>query len=167
MVAKKEELATFPTTEKLSKKPVIKGKIAIATNIDGKIYLDRFSEDGSAFFTDPPMPIEASQNFLPAALYAKTPDEIDTLLRIDCVTKKDEALYTSSDTLKDEPKIYEYVICNIGVVDYKTASLIAKKQVGKNVPPKVINTRTISHVPWAEVVEYLRSFPNGANTKTS
>ncbi len=157
MVAKKDELALLPTTEKLSKTPVINGKIAIITNSDGKIYLDRFSQEGELFFTDAPFPVEASQNFLPADLYAKSPEEIQTLIRIDCVTRKDQALYTNSNSLKDEMMVYEYVICEIKFIDYKTATVIAKKDVGKNEPPKVINNRTISRHPWREISEYLRS----------
>ena len=162
MVAKKDELALLPTTEKLSKTPTIRGKIAIVTNSDGTIYLDRFSQEGEAFFTDAPIPVETHHNFLPADLYAKTPDEIETLIKIDCVTKKDEALYTNSNTLKDEMTIYEYVICEIKFVDYKTATVFAKKEVGKNVPPKVINDRTISRNPYREICEYIRSAKTSA-----
>ena len=157
MVAKKSELALLPTTEKLGKAPVINGKIAIVTNSDGTIYLDRFSQEGEAFFPDAPIPVETSQNFLPADLYAKSPEEIATLIKIDCVTKKDQALYTKSDSLKDEMMVYEYVICEIKFVDYKSATVVARKEVGKNVPPKVINDRTISRHPWREICEYLRS----------
>lgn len=96
MVAKKDELALLPTAEKLGKTPVIKGKIAIVTNSDGTLYLDRFSQEGEAFFSDASIPVETSQNFLPADLYAKNPQEIETLIKIDCVTKKDQALYTKS-----------------------------------------------------------------------
>lgn len=163
MVAKKDELALLATTEKLSKTPVIKGKIAIITNSDGKTYLDRFSQEGEAFFTDAPIPVETSQNFLPADLYAKSPEEIETLIKIDCVTKKDQALYTNSNSLKDEMMVYEYVICEIKFIDYKSATVVAKKEVGKNVPPKVINDRTISRHPWREISEYLRSAkPSGS-----
>ena len=157
MVARTNELALLPTTEKLGKTPVIKGKIAIVTNSDGTTYLDRFSQEGEAFFTDAPIPVETSQNFLPADLYAKSPEEIETLIKIDCVTRKDQALYTKSDSLKDEMMVYEYVICEIKFVDYKSATVVAKKEVGKNVPPKVINDRTISRHPWRDICEYLRS----------
>jgi hypothetical protein len=157
MVAKKDELALLPTAEKLGKTPVIKGKIAIVTNSDGTPYLDRFSQEGEAFFSDAPIPVETSQNFLPADLYAKSPEEIETLIKIDCVTKKDQALYTKSGSLNDEMMVYEYVICEIKFVDYKSATVVAKKEVGKNVPPKVINDRTISRHPWREICEYLRS----------
>ena len=162
IVAKKDELALLPTTEKLSKTPAIRGKIAIVTNSDGTIYLDRFSQEGEAFFTDAPIPVETHHNFLPADLYARSPDELETLIKIDCVTKKDEALYTNSNTLKDEMTIYEYVICEIKFVDYKTATVVAKKEVGKNVPPKVINDRTISRNPYREICEYLRSAKTSA-----
>ena len=67
MVARKNELALLPTTEKLGKTPVINGKIAIVTNSDGTTYLDRFSQEGE-FFPDAPIPAETSQNFLPADL---------------------------------------------------------------------------------------------------
>lgn len=161
MIAKKGELAALPTSEKLTKTPAIKGKIAIVSNSDGDVTIDRFSEDGATFFDDPTIAGETYNNFLPAELYAKTPDEIETLIKINCVTKQDEALYTNSNSLKDEPMFYKYVICDIGFVDYKTATLTARKQVGKNNPPKVINSRTVARHPWLEIVEYLNS-ANGA-----
>ena len=160
MLAKKEELAALPTTEKLSKKPAIKGKIAIVRNSDGDTTLDRFDDDGSTFFTDPTIPGETYSNFLPADLYAKHPDEIQTLIKINCVTKKAEALYSDLKTSKEELKFYEYVICDLGLIDYKTSTVIAKKQVGKSDPPKVINNRTVARHPWIEISEFLKSFPN-------
>jgi hypothetical protein len=166
MIVKKDELAALPTTEKLSKKPAIKGKIAIVSNHDGAITVDRFSEDGANFWTDAPIPGETYNSFLPVELYAKNPDEIETLIKINCVSKKDEALYTNSNSSKDEMMIYEYVICDVGVIDYKTATLIAKKQAGKNVPPRVINNRTIAKTPWLEICEFLRSLPTGDKTSS-
>ena len=167
MIAKKGELSALQTTEKLSKTPMIKGKIAIVRNSDGDIVVDRFSEDGATFDTDATIPFQTFNNFLPPELYAKTPDEIDTLIKINCVSKKDEALYTNSNTNKDEPKIYEYIICDIGVVDYKTATLIGKKQAGKNDPPKVIKSDTIARHPWTEIYEYLKSISPANKTKAS
>jgi len=155
MVAKKEELSKFATTEKLSKTPKIKGKIAIVRNSDGDIAIDRFSEDGATFDTTPTITVETFNNFLPAEIYAKTPDEIDTLIKIDCVTKKDEALYSDFNSNREEMKIYEYVICDVGIVDYKTATLIGKKQVGRNEPPRRIDSRTIARHPWNEISAYL------------
>ena len=159
MIAKKDELSALSTTEKLSKTPAIKGKIAIVANHDGAVSVDRFSEDGEAFFTDAPIPVASVvfNNFLPADLYAKTPDEIETLIKINCVTKKDEAMYSNSNSDRDEMKIYEYIICDIGFVNYKTATLTAKKQVGKNVPPRVIDKNTIAKTPWPDIVEFIRS----------
>jgi hypothetical protein len=165
MIAKKGELAALATSEKLSNKPTIKGKIAIVRSSDGDIVVDRFAEDGSTFDSDPPIPEgETWNNFLPAALYARTPDEIETLIKIDCVTKKDEALYTRADSTQAEPKIYEYVICDIGLVDYKTATVFAKKRAGKNNPPSRITGSTIARHPWLEIAEFLRS---AANTKAN
>lgn len=164
MLAKKDELAALPTTEKLSKKPAITGKIAIVRNSDGTVTIDRFADDGSTFFTDPPIAGETYSNFLPADLYAKQPDEIQTLIKINCVTRKGEALYTNFKTSKDEMVYYEYVICDLGLIDYKTATLIAKKQVGKNDPPAMINNRTVARTPWIEIAAYLRSFPSAEQT---
>ena len=159
MVAKKNELSALSTTEKLSKTPAIKGKIAIVGNHDGSVSIDRFSEDGDAFFDDAPIPVAnvVFNNFLPADLYAKTPDEIETLIKINCVTKKDEAMYTNSNSDREEMKVYEYIICDVGLIDYKTATLTAKKQAGKNVAPRVINSSTIARTPWPEIVEFIRS----------
>jgi hypothetical protein len=167
MVGNKAKLSALPTSEKLSKTPKVKGKIAIVRNSDRDVVIDRFSEDGATFDTDPTIPGETYNNFLPAELYAKTPDEIDTLIKINCVTKKDEALYTNSNSMKDEPMFYEYVICDIGLIDYKTATLFAKKQAGKNVAPKVINSRTVARHPWVEIVQYLRSVANLDKTSAS
>jgi hypothetical protein len=161
MVAKKGELAALATSEKLSKLATLKGKIAIVKNSDGDISVDRFSEDGATFDSDPPIPVgETWSNFLPAELYAKTPDEIETLVKIDCVTKKDEALYTRGDSTHAEPKIYEYVICDVGLVDYKTATVYAKKRAGKNTPPSRITGSTIARHPWREIAEFIRSAAN-------
>ncbi len=157
MIAKKNELAALPTIEKLSKEPEIKGKIVIVRNSNGTITLDRFHEDGSAFFSDLPVAGETYTNFLPAELYAKQPEEIETLIKINCVTKKDSALYTNSNTLKDEMMEYDYQICDIAFVDYKTATVFAKKQVGKNEAPKVINKRTYGKTPGREIADYLQS----------
>ena len=165
MVARKGELSALPTTEKLSKKPAIKGKIAIVRNSDGDITIDRCAEDGSAFDSDPTIPGETYNNFLPVELYAKTPEEIETLIKIDCVTKKNEALYSDLNSSREELKFYEYIICDIGIVDYKTATLTAKKQVGKSDPPKMIDSRTVARHPWLEIVEYLKLASNGAKTK--
>lgn len=160
MVAKKEELSKLVTTEKLSKTPKIKGKIAIVRNTDGDVTIDRFSEDGATFDTTPTITVETFNNFLPADLYAKTPDEIETLIKIDCATKKDEALYQDFNSNREEMKFYEYVICDIGVIDYKTATVIGKKQAGKNVPPTRIDSRTIARHPWNEIYEYLKTVSN-------
>jgi len=167
MIAKKDELAKLQTVEKLSNKPAINGKIAIVRNNDGDIAIDRFSEDGAVFWDDAPIPVgETYSSFLPAALYAKKPDEIETLIKIDCVTKKDEALYTNQNSNKDEPVIYEYITCEVGFIDYKSATVFAKKQMGKNVPPRVITKSTIANTPWLEIVEYLRSaVPPAEKTK--
>ena len=164
MVAKKNELLALPTSEKLSKKPSIKGKIAIVRNSDGDVALDRFSEDGATFDTYPTIPGATWNNFFPADRYAKSPHEIETLIKINCVTKKDEALYSDMNSNREEMKIYEYIICDIGLVEYKTATLIAKKQVGKNVAPSRITSQTIARTPWLEIVEYLKSFPTGDKT---
>lgn len=165
MVAQKGELSALRTTEKLSKTPAIKGKIAIVRNSDGDITIDRFAEDGSTFDTDPTIPGETYNNFLPVALYAKTPDEIDTLIKIDCVTNKKEALYSDLKSSKEELKFYEYILCDIGIVDYKTATLTARKQVGKSDPPRMIDSRTVARHPWLEIVEYLKLASSGAKTK--
>lgn len=157
MIAKTDELAALATTEKLNPKPQIKGKIAIVKDNGGTISLDRFHESGEAFFTDLPVAGEIYHHFLPPELYARNPDEIETLIKVICVTKKDSALYTNSNSLKDEMMDYDYVICDIALVDYKTATVFAKKQVGKNEAPKVINKNTTGHTPGREIADYLQS----------
>ena len=157
MMAKKDELAALATTEKLSPKPEIKGKIAIVRDSNGSITLDRFHDSGAAFYTDLPVAGEIYHNFLPPELYARNPDEIETLIKINCLTKKDSALYTNSNSSKTEMMDYDYVICDIAFVDYKTATVFAKKQVGKNEAPNVINKSTYGKTPGREIADYLQS----------
>lgn len=159
MLAKQNELAALPTTEKLAKKPEIKGKLVIVRNSNGAISLDRFHESGEAFFTDLPVQGEIYAHFLPPELYAKRPDEIETLIKVNCSTQKDTALYTKGDTSKVEPVEYEYQLCDIQIIDYKTATVIAKKQVGKNEAPNLINSRTYARTPGREIADYLQSLP--------
>lgn len=157
MMAKKDELAALPTTEKLSTKPEIKGKIAIVRTSGSTISLDRFHESGDFFFTELPVAGEIYGNFLPPELYAKKPEEIETLIKVNCATKKDTALYTSSGSSKVEPMEYDYVLCDIELIDYKTATLFAKKQVGKNEAPTLINKSTYGKTPGRDVADYLQS----------
>jgi hypothetical protein len=167
MIAKKDELAALPTTEKLSKSPAIKGKLVLVTTHSGTVSLDRFSEKGEAFFSDPPVAGEIYANFLPAELYAKNPEEIETLIKLNCDTKTDSALYTNTETNKDEVRNYNFVICDIDVIDYKTATVIAKTQIGKNEAPKVINKNTLPHTPGLQIAEYLRSIAGIKKTDAS
>jgi hypothetical protein len=157
MIAKKDELAALPTTEKLSKMPSVKGKLVIVQNHNGTISLDRFSEKGETFFSEPPVQGEIYTSFLPAELYAKHPDEIETLVKVNCVTKKDSALYKNRETSKIETMYYDYTVCDIAFVDYKTATVIAKKQVGKNEPPNVLNKNSYGRTPGREIADYLGS----------
>lgn len=165
MIAKKDEWAALPTTEKLSKKPAIKGKLVIVQNHNGTISLDRFSEKGEAFFSDLPVQGEIYANFLPPELYAKHPDEIETLVKVNCVTKKDSALYKNRETDKIETMYYDYTLCDIAFVDYKTATVIAKTQVGKNEAPTLLNKNSYGRTPGREIADYLGSIA-GTN-KTS
>ncbi len=167
MLAKQNELAALPTTEKLSKKPEIKGKIVIVRNSDGAISLDRFHESGEAFFTDMPVAGEIYVHFLPPEFYAKKPEEIETLIKVNCATKKDTALYTASGSSKVEPMEYDYVLCDIELIDYKTATVFAKKQVGKNEAPNLINKRTYGKTPGREIADYLQAVAGVAKPETA
>lgn len=157
LMAKKDELASLPTTEKPNKKPVIKGKIVVVQNHNGTISLDRFSEDGSTFFADLPVQGEIYANFLHPDLYAKRPEEIETLIKINCVTKKGSALYTRSGSSKVEPMEYDYTVCDVSLVDYKTATVFGKKQLGKDEAPNIINKNTYGRTPGREIADYLQS----------
>ena len=167
MLAKKDELAALPTTEKLAKKPEIKGKLVLVWNSSGAISLDRFHESGEAFFTDLPVQGEIYAHFLPAEMYAKRPEEIETLIKVNCSTQKDTALYTKADTSKVEPMEYEYQLCDILIIDYKTATVIAKKQVGKNEAPNLINSRTYAKTPGREIADYLQSVAGVGKPETA
>ena len=58
------------------------------------------------------------------------------LFEVNCITKKDSALYTNSDSIKDELMDYEYVSCDIEFVDYKTATLCRQEAGWKERRPK-------------------------------
>ena len=165
MMAKKEELAALPTTEKLNPKPQIKGKIAIVRDSNGSITLDRFHESGAAFYTELPVAGEIYANFLPPELYAKKPEEIETLIKVNCATKKDSALYSSSGSSKVEEMEYDYVLCDIELIDYKTATVFAKKQVGKNEAPNLINKSTYGKTPGRDIADYLQSIAGVAKAE--
>lgn len=167
MLAKMNELAALPTTEKLSKKPEIKGKIALVSSNNGSVSLDRFHESGEAFFTDLPVAGEIYAHFLPPDLYAKKPEEIETLIKVNCNTKKDTALYSSAGSSKVEPMEYDYVLCDIECIDYKTATVFAKKQVGKNEAPNLINKNTYGKTPGREIADYLQSIAGVAKPEVS
>ena len=167
MLGKKDELATLPTTEKLAKKPEIKGKLVLVWSSNGVSSLDRFHESGEAFFTDMPVQGEIYAHFLPPDMYAKRPEEIETVIKVSCSTQKDTALYTKSDTSKVEPLEYEYQLCDIQIIDYKTATVVAKKHVGKNEAPTLINSKTYAKTPGREIADYLQSVAGVANTSAA
>lgn len=159
LIGKKEELANLVTTETLSSDAKLKGKIAIVVkDADGRITLDRFSRYGE--FTDSGE--YTASALLPRDIYAKRPDEIETLIKIGCQKKKDSAHYAerNSPSSRADLQEYENIICDVEVVDYKTATVVAKREVGDTGAPVVLygGAKDNPKFPGEQIKEFLISF---------
>lgn len=159
LVSKKEELANLQTTEKLDEGAQLRGKIAIAIrDADGHIKLDRLSDSGE-FNDSPPSEKGTNAYFLQPAIYAQRPDEIETLIKIGCRKKKDSAHYIKrNDPNRSGPFIldYENIICNVEVVDYKKATVLAKQEVGDVGAP--VSGVSSPQFPGEKIKEFLSGF---------
>ncbi len=160
LLTKKEELANFASIDdsSVSKNgnPQIKGKVVIVKkDANGKLNLDRFYQDGE--FSD--SPVNKFDNFYPAAVYAKTPEEISTLIKIECREYKGKADYQYGSNSPSSYKEYVSTICNVSVIDYKTKTLLAKIQKGEEKPPIVLENGGNKSEIIEEVNKYLNSLP--------
>lgn len=160
LVSKKEELANLqPTgTPSLSEKetPKIKGKVVIVTkDADGEIKLDRFSDDQT--FSDEPA--SKFSPFYPTEVYAKNPEEIDTLIKIECRKFKGEDLYTYDSNSFGEMKEYTNTICNVFIIDYKTKTLLAKIQKGDESRQVILDAGLNKSEVIEGIANYLKSLP--------
>ena len=123
-------LCNLPTTENLVKDAKVKGKIAVVLKYSNRS--NTCLQDG--YLPDPSKGVETT-NYFPEGMYARNFEEIDTLIKID--SKKGKFLTTGFVEFKNVEtgqsggsrpvKIYS-MITEISIIDYKTATLIAKRQ---------------------------------------
>jgi hypothetical protein len=156
ILAKKDELARFhPRRESLSDvPPVIKGKIAIVWRYaTGRTKLDRFQDD-KKFYKGP-----ANQHSpFPSEVYAQTPEEIDTLIKVECRRFSGQARYTSSNEPMGSPgtlMTFNNTICDVYVIDYKRKTLLAKTTYGDEITPSVLNDSQYAQEVSRRVLSYL------------
>ena len=161
ILAKKDELASFqPTVASLSNDPpVIHGKIAIVWRYSsGQTKLDRFYDD-KKFFNSP---ANDAHSPYPSEVYAQTPKEIDTLIKIECRNYSGQAVYKSSDAPMSESGVertFNNTICDVFVIDYKTKTLLAKTTKGDEITPSVLNDAQYALEVKSSVLSYLRKLP--------
>ncbi len=159
LLAKKSDLTNFQpnatSTPSDKQLPKIKGKVAIVTkDAKGTAELDRISEI-TGFSS---LPASKSKPYYPPEIYAKTPDEIDTLIKIECREFKGEANYQYNSNSPSENKEFTNVICDVSVIDYKTKALLTKNQIGDERPPVVLRpgASNISEIT-EQIANYLTS----------
>lgn len=163
--AKADELANYNASEKyglekLGLEERIKGKIAIVRKDKDapRASLDRFSGDGEFSTAEPGQ----SAGFLPPEMYAKRPDEIETLIKLQCHDDTTFGTYGQPGSYSGETHEFKNVVCDVSLIDYKKATLLAKHTFGDHSAPSTIVTGTNKNggFPGAEIQHYLMSLPN-------
>ena len=158
LLSKKEELASFQPAGTPSDKetPKIKGKVVIVwKDSKGQIKLDRFNDNGT--FSD--APVNKFSPFYPPEVYAKNPEEIDTLIKIECREFKGRDIYSRNSNSFGDMKEFTNTICNVSVIDYKTKSLLAKSQKGDEDAPVVLDDGRYKAEVTEGIADYLKSIP--------
>jgi hypothetical protein len=170
--SKKEELANFQPKDIVpafsgDKKPPIKGKVVIVKKMgSGPAFLDRFS---NGKFSEKPAGSDMVDLLIyPPEVYAKTPEEISTLIKIECDQKKGSDYYKAiNGNSPSQRQEYNKEVCDVSVIDYKTQTLLAKVRKGDNFSPSTITvgkngvgqeSNGVTQV-FKEISDYLNSFP--------
>lgn len=163
LLSKKEELANFQPSGELSGNatPKIKGKVVIVKKEgSGQAELDRFNWEGK--FSDEPAGGKSSR-FYPPEVYAKKPEEIDTLIKIECREHKGSDYYKkSSPGSSSELQSFAKTICDVSVIDYNAKTLLAKVQKGDESAPGAITLGEGGdsfYKVMEEIANYLKSIP--------
>jgi hypothetical protein len=160
LVSKNEELASLePKVEPPGKDaPKIKGKVAIVIKEgDGQARLDRFDHKGT--FSE--APVGTSSLFYPAEVYAKTPEEIDTLIKVVCRNHVGSDYYTTGKKgAGSDLQSYSKTICSVSVIDYRTKTLLDSVQKGNESAPGVITLGQPGETTvYKEIADYLKGIP--------
>jgi hypothetical protein len=160
LVSKNEELASLePKVEPRDKEAlVIKGKVAIVTKEgDLPARLDRFDHKGT--FSE--KPVGSAMQYFPPEVYARSPEEIDTLIKITCRTHVGSDYYTTGKKGADsELQSYSNLTCSVSIIDYRTKALLASVHKGSNSAPGVITLGQGGETTvYKEVGDYLKGIP--------
>ena len=93
-------------------------------------------------------------------MYAKNPGEIETLIKIDCSKMNDSATYKSSRTGGESLHTFVKIICNVGIIDYKTMTMYASKRFenGGATATTTSGDKVTGEYPRKEIREYLSGF---------
>lgn len=161
MSEKANEIGKTPTTVKLNSRTPINGKLAIVNqkySFSEDFYIEGFNASGSDFALD----YDLDRWGIKRDEIAGKPDEIDTLVRISCKRGKKIGEYTSGG--KSIPAIS--LICEVELIDYKTAVVFAKRTFTNNDLFDTITTSTtqkeyVNLQPDEEIGKYLKKFPRG------
>lgn len=161
LLSKKEELAAFQPNGAPSGKetPKIKGKVAIVKKeSSGQAELDRFNWEGK--FSDEA--VGDKSRFYPPEVYAKNPEEIETLIKIECREHIGSDYYKANRSSSSELQEFRKTICDVSVIDYKTKTLLAKVQKGDESAPGAITLGEGGdsyYQVFKEIADYLKGIP--------
>lgn len=165
LLSKKEELAGFQPSSggALSGKetPKIKGKVVIVRKEAGApAELDCFNYEGK--FSEEPAGSGKASLFYPPEVYAKKPEEIDTLIKIECREDIGSDFYKANGTGSSQRLEYRKTFCDISVIDYQAKTLLAKVQKSSEAAPDVITPGEGGdgfYKVFKEIADYLKSLP--------
>jgi hypothetical protein len=136
MWVKPQILFDQPTIEKLENDARIKGKIAIVSR-NSFVNLHDFYIDGEFHKKG-----ITGTEFFPEEMYATNPDELETVIRIEY--KKGNLIdYFKDSKYSETIEIYSCLI-DISIIDYKTATVIAKEQIEDKTLPTNASSLTVS-----------------------
>lgn len=168
LLSKKQELADFqptndtPASSSGNQTPQVKGKVVIVKKEGGaEPQLDRFDSEGK--FSEDPVGNGKSSLFYPPEVYAKTPEEIGTLIKIECDEKEGSDYYKAvNGNSPSQRQSFLKTICDVSVIDYKTKSLLAKVQKGDTSAPGTITLGeggNSYYETFKEIKDYLTGLP--------
>lgn len=161
MEDKANDLGRTKTTVKLDSKASIKGKVAVVAK-KYEFTPDYEIEGFNVYKTDFDSEYSLDRYALTKERMAVKPEEIETLVHINCNQGKSIGRYTSPTGDKSVPAYS--MVCKVSIIDYKTLTTVAQKTVeNKTLEPKARidtdDTKYVNLAPWDEIEKYLKSFP--------
>jgi hypothetical protein len=138
----------------------LKGKVAIAIRPDenNPAYLDRFGSDGT---------FNEVTGLLPPEMYAKKPDEIESLIVIACDSSTESDVYKDG-TYNTRSVTFQKLDCQTDVYDYKAKKLMASAALSSGGKSNTISLRPGQDVvktefPTEQIQKFLDKIPSSSN----